>query len=104
MKGENFLLAVARIASTFVGFASLVSLLRHSRGSWTTQEVRGLKLMFKFDLAATFFELLSFAGMESPYARLSLARTALRSSGRHSTTSTRPAEPPYGSNAVNGRS
>jgi hypothetical protein len=60
MKGENFLLAVARIALTFVGFASLVSLLRHGRHDWLIQEIRGLKLMFKYDLAATFFALLPF--------------------------------------------
>jgi hypothetical protein len=60
MKGENFLLAVARIALTFVTFASIVSLLRHGREDWMTQEIRGLKLMFEFDLAATFFALLPF--------------------------------------------
>jgi hypothetical protein len=60
MKGENFLLTVARIALTFVTFASLVSLLRYRLGDWIVQEVRGLKLMFMFDLAATFFALLPF--------------------------------------------
>ena len=60
MTGENYLLAVARIALTFVGFASLVALLRHSGRDWLPQEVKGLKLMFEFDLAATLFALLPF--------------------------------------------
>jgi hypothetical protein len=60
MQGENFLLAIGRIALTFVGFASLVSLLRHADRKWLPQEVRGIKLMFEFDLAVTFFSLLPF--------------------------------------------
>jgi len=53
-------LAVARIALTFVTFASIVSLLRHAPGQWLYVEVMGLKLMFEFDLAATFFALIPF--------------------------------------------
>jgi hypothetical protein len=60
LNGEGFLLALARIALTFVGFAAVVSLLRHRGREWLPQEVRGLKLMFEFDLAATLFALLPF--------------------------------------------
>jgi hypothetical protein len=60
MLGENFLLAVAQIALIFVGFGSLVSLLRHRGRDWLPQEVRGMKLMFEFDLAATILALLPF--------------------------------------------
>jgi hypothetical protein len=60
MHGDNFLLAIGRIALTFVGFASVVSLMRHTGRSWLPQEVRGIKLMFEFDLAVVFFSLLPF--------------------------------------------
>lgn len=60
MQGENFLLAVARIALTFVTFASVVNLWRHGPGPWTDNEKFGLKLLVRFDLAATSFALLPF--------------------------------------------
>lgn len=60
MHGENFLLAVSRIALTFVTFASIVNLMRHGRGLWTPNEIRGLKLIVKFDVAAAAFALLPF--------------------------------------------
>jgi hypothetical protein len=60
MHGENFLLAVARIALTFVTFASIVNLMRHRGGAWAPNEIMGLKLIVKFDLAATAFALLPF--------------------------------------------
>ena len=60
MRGENFLLALSRIALTFVGFASIVSLIRHGRSEWLPQEVRGLKLIVEFGLALTLLALLPF--------------------------------------------
>lgn len=40
---EGFLLAIARIALTFVTFAGIVStLLRHRLGDWKENEIRGL--------------------------------------------------------------
>jgi len=61
MHGENFLLAVARIALTFVTFAGIINLLRHGADkSWSKNETFGLKLMVRFDLGATFFALLPF--------------------------------------------
>jgi hypothetical protein len=60
LSGESFLLNVARIALTFIGFASVISLMHHRRTEWLEQEIQGLKLMIEFDLAATLFALLPF--------------------------------------------
>ena len=60
LRGEDFLLAVARIALTFVTFAGIVNLLRHGRNPWSLNEIRGLKLMVTFDLAAMLFALIPF--------------------------------------------
>ena len=60
LNGENFLLGISRIALTFVGFTSIISLMRHRKTEWLPQEIRGLKLMFELDLAVTLFALFPF--------------------------------------------
>lgn len=61
MTGELFLLTVARLGLVLAGFTGIVSiLLPRGVNHWTKQEVKGLKLMLEFDLAAMFFALLPF--------------------------------------------
>jgi hypothetical protein len=59
LSGDNFLLGLARIALTFVTFASIVNIF--GRGETHKNHLdRGLKFMFEVAIAATLFALLPF--------------------------------------------